>query len=158
MLSSAIIAGGEILISGSITNGSISVTCIGASLPTLDTEQRRGEHTEFVAHSPEVSIPHAVIPRMNTAEVKGDQIMKTVTLSRKDIDEILHHCHWIAAKNGSQQRFLTDKYPGWSMSHLIQQLIASKAVVKARSTPNKSAHFSGYQARSKLTSIEISPN
>ena len=69
-LSSAITDGGEILISGSITNGSINVTCIGASPPTLDIEQRRGEHTEFVAHSPEVRIPHVVTPRVNTAEMR----------------------------------------------------------------------------------------
>jgi hypothetical protein len=83
------------------------------------------------------------------------QNMKTSTLSRTDIEEILQHTHWIAAKNGSQQRFLADKYPGWSMSHLIQQLIASKAVVKARSTPNRSSHFSGYQVRAGFITITI---
>jgi hypothetical protein len=82
--------------------------------------------------------------------------MKTVTLSREDIDEILQHTHWIAAKNGSQQRFLADKYPGWSMSHLIQQLITSKAVVKSRSTPDRSAHFSGYQVRARLDTATVS--
>ena len=84
--------------------------------------------------------------------------MKTITLTRTDIEEILQHTHWIAAKNGSRQRFLADKYPGWSMGDLMHQLITSKAVVKARSTPNRSAHFSGYQIRAKLTRIEISPN
>ena len=81
--------------------------------------------------------------------------MKTFTLSREDIGEILQHTHWIAAKNGSQQRFLADEYPGWSMSHLMQQLIASKAVVKARSTPNRSSHFSGYQIRAGFITITI---
>ena len=81
--------------------------------------------------------------------------MKTVTLSREDIDEILQHTHWIAAKNGGQQRFLADKYPGWSMGDLMQQLITSKAVVKARSTPTTPAHFSGYQVRAGLCTVQI---
>jgi hypothetical protein len=81
--------------------------------------------------------------------------MKTLALQREDIDEILHHTHWIAAKNGEQQRFLATKYSGWSMALLMEQLISSKAVVKARSTPTTPAHFSGYQVRAGLCTVQI---
>jgi hypothetical protein len=80
---------------------------------------------------------------------------QTLVLNREDIDEILHYCHWIAAKRGDQQRFLSSNYPGWSMGDLMQQLITSKAVVKSRSTPDKSAHFSGYQVRARFTTLTI---
>lgn len=81
--------------------------------------------------------------------------MKTCTLSREDIDEILQHTHWIAAKNGSQQRFLADKYPGWPMGDLMRVLIDNKSLVKARPTSTTPAHFSGYQVRARFTTITI---
>lgn len=84
--------------------------------------------------------------------------MRTLTLSREDIDEILQHTHWIAAKNGSQQRFLADKYPGWSMCDLMRVLISYKCLVKARPTSTTLAHFSGYQVRARITTITIDRN
>jgi|LakMenEpi03Aug12_release.lakeMendotaPanAssembly.Ray.scaffolds.fasta_scaffold158850_4 hypothetical protein len=84
--------------------------------------------------------------------------MRTLTLTRTDIEEILQHTHWIASKNGNQQRFLADKYPGWSMGDLMRVLIDNKSLIKARPTATSPAHFSGYQVRAKLTTIEISPN
>jgi hypothetical protein len=81
--------------------------------------------------------------------------MKTLALQREDIDEILQHTHWIAAKNGEQKRLLAAKYSGWSMALLMEQLISSKVVVRARSTPKRPAHFSGYQVCATLSTIEI---
>ena len=81
--------------------------------------------------------------------------MKTITLTRTEIEEILQHTHWIAAKNGSQQRFLADKYPGWSIGNLMRVLIDNKSLVKARPTATTPAHFSGYQVRARFTTIRI---
>lgn len=81
---------------------------------------------------------------------------RTLVLNRTDIEEILHHCHWIAAKRGDQQRFLSVKYPGWSMGILLQRLKESKSIVKARGTPEDYPHFSGYQVRAKFDTVEIS--
>jgi hypothetical protein len=61
----------------------------------------------------------------------------------------------IATKNGGQQRFLTDKYPGWSMSDLMRVLIDNKSLVKARPTATTPAHFSGYQVRANFITITI---
>lgn len=80
---------------------------------------------------------------------------QTLVLNREDIDEILHYCHWIAAKRGDQQRFLSKKYPGWSMDILIQRLKESKSIVKARRTPDCYPHFSGYQVRAKFDTVTI---
>jgi hypothetical protein len=59
-------------------------------------------------------------------------IKDTLTLTPEEIDQILHHTHWIAAKNGEQQRFLQKNYPGWSMAVLMKALIDAKYLVKAR--------------------------
>ena len=80
----------------------------------------------------------------------------TLTITRKDVENILHHTHWIAAKNGEQQRFLRENYPGWSMDILMKALIDSKCLVKARSTTGTPAHFSGYQMRANIEQVDIS--
>jgi hypothetical protein len=72
-------------------------------------------------------------------------IKDTLTVTPEEIDQILHHTHWIAAKNGEQQRFLQKNYPGWSMAMLMKALIDAKCLVKAR------GHFSGYKVRTRLT-------
>ena len=72
-------------------------------------------------------------------------IKDTLTVTPEEIDQILHHTHWIAAKNGEQQRFLQKNYPGLSMAMLMKALIDAKCLVKARS------HFSGYKVRTRLT-------
>jgi len=82
-------------------------------------------------------------------------IKDTLTVTPEEIDQILHHTHWIAAKNGEQQRFLQKNYPGWSMAMLMKALIDAKCLVKARSTPETPAHFSGYQVRAVLTTAHI---
>jgi hypothetical protein len=76
-------------------------------------------------------------------------IKDTLTVTPEEIDQILHHTHWIAAKNGEQQRFLQKNYPGWSMAMLMKALIDAKCLVKTRS------HFSGYKVRATLTTIEL---
>jgi hypothetical protein len=76
-------------------------------------------------------------------------IKDTLTVTPEEIDQILHHTHWIAAKNGEQQRFLQKNYPGWSMAMLMKALIDAKCLVKARS------HFSGYKVRATLTTAHI---
>jgi uncharacterized protein (DUF433 family) len=74
---------------------------------------------------------------------------RTITLTREDVQQILHYAHWIAAKNGEQNRFLQKNYPGWSMAMLMKALIDAKCLVKAR------GHFSGYQVRATLTTVHI---
>ena len=76
-------------------------------------------------------------------------IKDTLTVTPEEIDQILHHTHWIAAKNGEQQRFLQKNYPGWSMAMLMKALIDAKSLVKAR------GHFSGYKVRATLTTAHI---
>lgn len=80
----------------------------------------------------------------------------TLTITRKDVENILHHTHWIAAKNGEQQRFLRENYPGWSMDILMKALIDSKCVVKTHSTTGTPAHFSGYRVPTNFTTQQIS--
>ena len=80
---------------------------------------------------------------------------QTLVLNREDIDEILHHTHWIAAKNGEQGRFLHKNYPGWTMNSLMTALIEAKCLVKTRRTPKTSGHFFGYQVRATLTTVNI---
>jgi hypothetical protein len=77
------------------------------------------------------------------------------SLTRKDIEEIVQQTHWIAAKNGDQQRFLADRYPGWPMGDLMQRLKESKSIVKARRTPDHYPHFSGYQVRAKFETVTL---
>jgi hypothetical protein len=80
---------------------------------------------------------------------------RTITLTREDVQQILHHTHWIAAKNGEQGRFLHKNYPGWTMNSLMTALIEAKCLVKTRRTPKTSGHFSGYQVRATLTTVNI---
>ena len=80
---------------------------------------------------------------------------QTIRLSREDIDEILHHAHWIAAKDGAQQRFMRERYPGYSFAGLMRALIASKCLAKSRPRDGELPHFSGYRVRTRLMEIEI---
>lgn len=77
-------------------------------------------------------------------------------LSRAEIEEILHHAHWIASKNGAQGRFMREKYPSFTFDQLIKVLVDKKCIVRSHSRNGESAHFSGWRVRRGLKNIEIS--
>jgi hypothetical protein len=78
----------------------------------------------------------------------------TLELSRTDIEQILHHAHWIPALNGDQQRFLQAKYPGVSFDLIMKQLIDGKYLVKVRPIGELS-HFSGWRVHRRLKQVVI---
>ena len=80
---------------------------------------------------------------------------QTIRLSCQDIEEILHHAHWIAAKNGAQQQFMRERYPTYTFPGLMRALIANKCLAKSRSGDGELPHFSGYRVRTRLMEIEI---
>ena len=52
---------------------------------------------------------------MNAAKSETiDERSVPLTLTRYDIDRICHFGHWIPWKNGLQQKFIDQNYPGWS--------------------------------------------
>ena len=81
-----------------------------------------------------------------------------IVLSRADVQEILNHAHWIAAKNGAQGQFVRSKYPGYSFPGLVKALHQSGCLVASRSRGDHLAHFSGYHMRARMDSVEIPAN
>jgi len=79
----------------------------------------------------------------------------SIRLTKSDIQEILHHAHWIAAKNGSQASFMSPKYPGLTSADLLYSLIESGCLVKARSRRDSFAHHSGWQPRARITEVDV---
>lgn len=57
----------------------------------------------------------------------------SINLSRADIGEILHHAHWIAAKNEARLHFMQAKYPTLQFSSLMSLLIEAKCDVRIAS-------------------------
>jgi hypothetical protein len=78
-----------------------------------------------------------------------------IRLTRAQIDEILHHAHWIAAKNGTQARFVRANYPSYSFEGLMAALHTSGCLVASRTRGSELAHFSGYRVRAKVNEVEI---
>ena len=79
----------------------------------------------------------------------------SIHLTKGDIKDVLHLAHWIAAKNGSQASFMSSKHPGMTFADLLYSLIESGCLVKARCRGNKSAHFSGWQPRARITEVDV---
>ncbi len=70
-------------------------------------------------------------------------------LDADDIAAILHHTHWIAAKQGKHVEFCRRNYPGWSIRELVQVLKDAKALARER------YHFSGHRPRVHLPEVLI---
>ena len=88
-----------------------------------------------------------------------DSVTKpTIRLTRADVQEILNHAHWMAAKNGAQARFMHSSYSGYSFPGLMKALVQSGCLVTSRTRGNQIGHFSGYQMRARLDSVEIPAN
>ena len=81
-----------------------------------------------------------------------------IRLTRSEVEEILDHAHWIAAKNGAQSQFVRSKYPGYSFPGLMKALLQSGCLVASRTRGDRFAHVSGYQMRARLESVEIPAN
>lgn len=64
-------------------------------------------------------------PRPNRAEYR-------LHLTRPDIDEVLHHTHWIANLKGFTAAFLAGRHPGWSLPELIQVFKDCRILLKDR--------------------------
>jgi hypothetical protein len=82
----------------------------------------------------------------------------TIRLSRSDIEETLHYAHWIAAKNGAQNRFVMSKYPSYTFATLMETLKESKCLARSQSRGGEFAHFSGYKVRANIEFIDIPSN
>ena len=82
----------------------------------------------------------------------------TMRLTRADVQEILDHAHWMAAKNGAQAQFVRSKYGGYSFAGLMKALQQSGCLVASRTRGDNFGHFSGYQMRARLDSVEIPAN
>ena len=78
-----------------------------------------------------------------------------IHLTRADIEEVLHYAHWIAAKNGTQAKFVNSKYPHHTFRSLIEAISDTGCLVKSRTRGNKLAHFSGLKVRSEINFVEI---
>ena len=82
---------------------------------------------------------------------------QTIRLSRRDLEEILHYAHWIAAKSGAQRKLMA-KYPGYSFAGLMRTLIDHKCLAQSRSRDGELAHFSGYRVRQRVEFVDIPVN
>ena len=76
-------------------------------------------------------------------------------LNRTEIEEILHHAHWIAANNGAQALFIKEKYPAFRFDQLMKILIDAKCLVRSQSGNGELTHFSGWRVRKGLKNIAI---
>lgn len=72
-----------------------------------------------------------------------------LTLTTDDVQEILHHCHWIALKNGATNLFLARRYPGFALNGLLEILKRGGALAVDRQ------HFSGLRPRKDLVLFEL---
>jgi hypothetical protein len=79
----------------------------------------------------------------------------TIHLTRVEIEEVLQHAHWIAAKNGAQSRFVRAKYPSYSFGGLMKALLDSGCLTSSRSRGSELEHFSGYRVRANITGVDI---
>lgn len=82
----------------------------------------------------------------------------TIRLTRAEVDEILQHAHWMAAKSGAQAQFVRSKYRSYSFPGLMKALHQSGCLVASRTRGANFGHFSGYQMRARLDSVEIPAN
>ena len=59
-----------------------------------------------------------------TQQDAGNEDERTVplTLTRYGIDRIMHFAHFIPVKKGLHQKYIDDKYPGWSWNQMVHLL------------------------------------
>ena len=88
-------------------------------------------------------------------DILGIVANASIELTRSEIEEFLHHAHWIASKNGTQARFMQAKYPTFTFDKLMRLLIDSKCVVQSRSHNGEPTHFSGWKVRKGIERISI---
>lgn len=68
---------------------------------------------------------------MNAAKSETiDERSVPLTLTRYDIDRICHFSHWIPWKNGLQQKFIDENYPGWSWNQMIGLLNQTEVLIE----------------------------
>ena len=51
-----------------------------------------------------------------------DERTVPLTLTRYDIDRIMHFAHFIPVKKGLHQKHIDDKYPGWTWNQMVRLL------------------------------------
>jgi len=70
-------------------------------------------------------------------------------LDAADIAALLHHTHWIAAKERKHVEFYRRNYPNWSIRELVSLLKDAGALARS------SDHFSGLRPRIHLPEVLI---
>lgn len=78
-----------------------------------------------------------------------------IHLTRSEIEDVLQHAHWIAAKNGAQSRFVREKYPSYSFGGLMKALLDSGCLAASRTRGSELGHFSGYRVRANVNGVDI---
>ena len=53
----------------------------------------------------------------------------SLKLTRRDIDRILHHAHFIPVSKGITKKFITENYSGWALGEFKEVFDSAKILV-----------------------------